>query len=136
MVCLYCGSPTKVTNSRTRADNLLVWRRRSCQQCKAVFTTLEQIDRQSAVAVKKRNGHIEPFLRDKLLISVYDSLKHRKTALTDATALSDTIIRSVLTKMTDGSLKIDDLVSTTHLVLLRFDKPAAVYYASFHMADS
>lgn len=39
MTCPYCGSDTKVINSRPQEDS--VWRRRKCVDCKARFSTTE-----------------------------------------------------------------------------------------------
>jgi transcriptional repressor NrdR len=131
MVCVYCGSDTQVTNSRHQKRANQVWRRRKCTSCGAIFSTLEGIDTSQALSVQKKNG-LEPFSRDTLLITVYDSLRHRKTALRDATALTATII-STLTPLADNAVIDRDVVATvTATVLQRFDKPAATHYRAFH----
>lgn len=136
MVCIYCGSSTKVSNSRARSGNLLVWRRRNCLGCKAKFTTKEQIDNQSAIVIQKASGALEPFHRDKLLLSIYDCLKHRKTAISDATALTDTIIRLLIPKMKGSKLQSNDIISTSSKVIARFDEPATVSYRAYHPIKS
>jgi transcriptional regulator NrdR family protein len=81
--------------------------------------------------VQKNNG-LEPFSRDKLFVSVYDSLRHRKTVLDDATALTGTII-STLTPLAEGAaIDRDVVITVTTTVLQRFDKPAASHYQAFH----
>jgi hypothetical protein len=65
-------------------------------------------------------------------MSVYDSLKHRKTALGDATGLTDTVISGLLPLMKDAVLNKSDIISITTEVLKRFDKAAATYYKAFH----
>lgn len=131
MVCIYCGSDTKVTNSRHQKRLNHVWRRRKCIFCKAVFTTTETADSVSALRINF-NGRMEPFLRDNLLISVYDSLKHRKSALTDATGLTATIVSNVYDLTDNGVVDREAVVTVTLAILERFDPVAATHYRAFH----
>ncbi len=131
MVCIYCGSETSVTNSRPQKRSNTIWRRRLCTGCLALFTTIEQSDLERSLVVNCPNG-LEPFIRDKLFISVYDSLKHKKTALSDATALTSTIVNSLLRHVKDGAVHKNNIITVSLDVLKRFDKTAAVYYAAYH----
>lgn len=131
MVCVYCKQKTQVTNSRLQKKQNNVWRRRHCLNCGANFTTLEKPDFTTALSVTDQNRY-EPFLRDKLLLSVFDSLKHRKSALHDATSLTDTIIAQAYARISDGKIERSQLVSISLQTLQRFDKPAATYYAAYH----
>ncbi|HTE22725.1 MAG TPA: hypothetical protein VK674_06860 [Candidatus Limnocylindria bacterium] len=108
-----------------------MWRRRQCSSCKAVFTTIEGVDATQALRVSS-NKRYEPFSRDKLLLSIYDSLRHRKTATEDATAITATILSHLYPFITDTVLVRDDIAKTTALVLGRFDKAAATSYRAFH----
>jgi transcriptional repressor NrdR len=131
MVCIYCGHDTQVTNSRHQKRLNQVWRRRKCTYCGAIFSTTEGANTSQALSVQKNNG-LEPFSRDKLFVSVYDSLRHRKTVLDDATALTGTII-STLTPLAEGAaIDRDVVITVTTTVLQRFDKPAASHYQAFH----
>lgn len=132
MVCIYCFGETKVNNSRPQKRGNQVWRRRQCLDCKAIFTSVETADLSSALAVKKQHKHLEPFSRDKLLISLYGSLKHRKSAIKDARGLTDTIISQLLASAQAGSLNSKDIQEVVHRTLKRFDGPAAVHYQAFH----
>lgn len=131
MVCIYCGSETKVTNSRPQKRANKVWRRRQCLSCMAIFTTTEVVDLSGSVRVAKQK-HLQAFQRDKLLLSIHDSLKHRKTAVSDATGLTDTVIARLYPLMTDSVLHTADIAVITLEVLNRFDKTAATHYAAFH----
>lgn len=131
MVCPYCQSPTRVTNSRVQKRTNSIWRRRHCQQCQAIFTTVESIDFSKSIVVETAMGSYEPFERDKLLLSVYDALRHRKTAQTDATALTGTIIAQLLRHKTPR-LHVTVIAHTAHTVLQRFDTAASVHYHAFH----
>lgn len=131
MLCVYCGSDTQVTNSRHQKRLNQVWRRRKCLNCGAIFSTLEGANTSQALSVLKKNG-LEPFSRDTLFISVYDSLRHRKTVLDDATALTSTIISRLTPLVEDASIDRDVIVTVTTTVLQRFDKPAASHYQAYH----
>lgn len=127
MICPYCTSETQVTNSRPSKKSPEVWRRRSCKVCLNVWTTRETVDLSTSHRIVTSQNHLEPFQRDKLFMSIKDSCAHRKTALSDATALTDTILRQVL-------LQNESLISTLYLsditykVLNRFDPTAAAVY--------
>lgn len=131
MVCIYCGKNTKVTNSRPQLRSNTIWRRRHCSACRAVFTTVEQSDLEKSLAVQSPDG-LAPFLRDKLFISVYESLKHKKTALSDATALTDTITSRLLKHVNNGTIQKTAITSVAVEVLSRFDKTAATYFTAYH----
>lgn len=75
---------------------------------------------------------LEPFSRDTLFISVYDSLKHRKTALEDASSLTDTVINLCLPKIRNATLERGVLIQQATQTLERFDTVAATHYAAFH----
>lgn len=132
MVCIYCGGDTKVINSRhqKRANN--VWRRRQCTVCNTVFSTIEAPDTSLSITVRKHQSVLEPFERDKLFISVYESLKHRKSALADATGLTTTILTRIYQLAQDSVIERDIIVTVTVSVLERFDTVAATHYMAYH----
>lgn len=131
MVCIYCHSDTRVVNSRHQKRLNAVWRRRQCSACNTVFTSLEKVDLSGSIVVRKKTA-IEPFSRDTLLLSIHDSLRHRKTALTDAIALTDTIVSQVLAQQSGADVDVQVIVQISQVVLWRFDKVAATHYAAFH----
>ncbi len=131
MVCIYCGSKTEVTNSRLQKRLNHTWRRRQCLKCHAIMTTSEQIDLEKTILVT-RQGRLEPFRRDILFVSVHDSLKHRKTAISDATGLTDTIISALYPEMTDAQVETNTISKTALKILKRFDKVAATHYQAFY----
>lgn len=132
MVCIYCRAKTAVVNSRSRKRTNETWRRRQCAKCQNVMTTLESVDFTKAVLVNNVNGNMEPFQRDLLFVSIYESLKHRKDAPRVATALTDTILGKLLPIITNASLKREDIVSEATVALRRFDRAAGVHYAAYH----
>jgi hypothetical protein len=68
-------------------------------------------------------------------MSIFDSLKHRKTALNDATELTDTVISKLYRHMQDAIVEREYIVQVVTEVLKRFDKPAAVFYMAFHVPE-
>lgn len=138
MVCLYCQSETSVVNSRLQRRANQVWRRRKCQVCKSVFSTLESADLSLSLSFRtSQNSHnnktsLQPFQRDILFASILDSCKHRKTPVSDATALTGTILGRLRPHMTGAIVDRDQVVKTCLQILKRFDKAAAVHYQAFH----
>lgn len=132
MVCVQCGSQTRVVNSRWQKRANQVWRRRQCQDCGAVFTSEESAAYGASWAVKSPSGALKPFSRDKLLLSLHRSLQHRKTALEDAGGLADTVIGRLSGAVTDGTIESRAIISASQVALNRFDKSASVHYAAFH----
>ena len=132
MVCIYCSGKTKVTNSRASKRIPGTWRRRQCFTCQAVFTSREGADLTQSHIVKHHNSFLEPFSRDVLFISVYESCKHRKTAPQDATALTDTIITALLHGPAQGELSTTLITNTISSILDKFDPVAATFYRAYH----
>lgn len=132
MKCVYCGTKTSVTNSRSSLKTRSTWRRRTCTQCRAIFTTTEFADLAKSVRVKYPNNTLKPFLRDKLFISIFRSLSHRKTPLEDATALTDTILSRILAQNTTGLITNVEITEITVEVLSKFDNLSAAHYRAHH----
>ncbi len=131
MVCIYCTGDLAVTNSRPQKSRNQTWRRRLCKACGAVFTSVEAIDLSQALIVVT-NTDMKPFNRDTLFISLYESLRHRPTAASDARGLTDTIVAQLTKRSDQGSLPIRTITETALNTLQRFDSAAATHYAAFH----
>ncbi len=69
MLCPYCReTDSRVIDSRLVSGGAVVWRRRACDACTRRFTTYERLELTLPVVVKK-DGHREPFERQKVLRS-------------------------------------------------------------------
>lgn len=134
MVCVYCGGDTRVVNSRMKKRENQVWRRRRCGSCHAVFST-EEAPRLAQAWRVRSTGHLEPFSRDKLFLSLYRSCEHRRTALGDAKGLTETVISRLAAYVRDGTVRNSDITGVTQVALNRFDKAASVHYAARHKGD-
>ena len=132
MNCIYCQSNTYVTNSRPSKKQPSVWRRRQCKDCRAIFTTREQPDLKESMRVQSRDKTLQPFIQEKLLLSVHGSLLHRKNALNDAIALKDTITNNLIKNSKDGIIKTQEIIKETERTLRHFDKAAVTHYSAHH----
>jgi transcriptional regulator NrdR family protein len=132
MVCIYCGGETQVTNSRWQKRSNSTWRRRQCKSCGAITTTQEVTDLSKSLVVTNRSGAFSAFLRDQLFVDIYEAVRHRKTALDDATALTDTIITRILARADAGNVPSTTISQLTHDTLSAFDHAAATHYQAYH----
>lgn len=138
MVCIYCGSPTAVSNSRSQVRANAVWRRRRCTSCKAIVSTIEAIDVNRALVYRDSHGFDHPFLREKLFISIYESCKHRNNAVSDAIELTHTILNACVSSRPSSSGVVcrSTVIATSLKVLSTFDHVASTHYAAFHRPES
>lgn len=132
MVCIHCGSKTSVVNSRQQRRANQVWRRRLCDACGAVFTSIESAELSRSWYVSNTHSKLTPFSRDKLFLSLYNSCQHRKDPLSDAGGLADTVLKRLLTQIESGVLSSQSIKETIQVTLNRFDKAASTHYRAFH----
>ena len=134
MVCIYCKNLTRVVNSRTKARTPSTWRRRRCTKCVAQFSTVELPDFRGSLSVRRDLKHLDPFLRDKLFISIYKALGHRPTALDDTSALANTIISKLLKspQAIDGIILRPQIALVVYETLKRFDTAGSATYKAYH----
>ena len=132
MVCIYCQGQTKVSNSRLNKLSNQVWRRRQCQDCLGTYTSLENADLSRSWRVRDATGFLDNFLADKLYLSLYDSLKHRKTAIVDSRQLANTVVNKLGPKAVNGLIESQIIKEIVLVSLNRFDKAASSHYKAFH----
>lgn len=96
------------------------------------FTSEESAQYGLAWQVRDHTGRLEPFSRLKLCLSLLRSCKHRGSALSDAEALTETVIAKLPAHIQDGTLNARDIVRVAQVALNRFDKAASVHYQAFH----
>ena len=132
MVCIYCSKKTKTTISRSSTNTPKTWRRHKCPSCKAVFTSRELPDWGMSISVSQNNGQIRAFSTDKVFVSVYRSLSHRRSPIEDSRGITTTITESACQLQRNGVLSKEELQKTISEVLQRFDKVAQVHYDAHH----
>jgi len=101
MFCPFCRhTDSRVIDSRTSEDGLSIRRRRECPSCGGRFSTLET----SSLSVIKRNGVIEPFSRDKIVLGVRKACQGRPITDADLAGLAQ---RAEEALRATGSSQID-----------------------------
>lgn len=93
------------------------------------FSSVEAADYRKLFVVGEK---LDPFERDRLMLSLYKSLGHRPTALSDAGGLCATIITKLVPSAHKGVLQRQLIIQTALVALTRFDKLAAQHYQAFH----
>ena len=131
MVCLYCHSETRVTNSRHQKRSNQVWRRRQCQACRAVFTSHEAIDLSSALLVGSGRFYT-PFISDILFTEVLLALQDRKDCYLAAREVTSTVIRELLKQLDKPQIESKQISQAAAKVLKRLDKRAYLRYVAEH----
>ncbi len=134
MFCIFCGSDTYVSNSRSAGKLPYVWRRRQCVKCKVIFSSREKPDLSLSVRVKNKSGKYETFSEDKLFVSILSCFSHRNDALKASRALSDTVLGKLLGRK--DYLESDRIAEVVYRTILRADRSAAVFYKAHHRLTS
>ncbi|WP_455138847.1 transcriptional regulator NrdR [Thermophilibacter sp.] len=131
MRCPRCGcDESKVVDSRPSESNDAIRRRRECTGCGFRFTTYERCEEMPLIVVK-RDGHKEPFDRQKLMRGLVTATVKRNVPVSKLTALIDDI---EATLRDQGSFEVSsaDLGSIVLRRLLDVDKVAYVRFASVY----
>ena len=134
MVCIYCGGATYITNSRQQRKLNRKWRRRKCQTCGQLFTTIESMQENTSLMIDKSPAEPRflPFSRDNLFVSIYKCCGHRSTALSDASLITDTIISRLLPIVEKSCIPLPLIQQQAYITLKRFDPLAATYYKAYY----
>jgi len=129
--CPYCAADEdRVIDSRPVDDHQAIRRRRECRACHQRFTTFERATHE-ALSVRKRDGTIEPFRRDKLHLGMARALTNLgldgETLRTSAARVEAHIRQSgnrLTTSEEIGRTVLDVLREIHHVAYVRF---ASVY---------
>lgn len=131
MKCPYCTcQDTRVIDSRDSRDFEVVRRRRQCVACEKRFTTYERFER-AELKVRKRNGRVEDFDRDKVEVGVLKACEKRPISR-DAIARVIDEVEEICRAADDGTvdaaiiggLVLDKLRELDEVAYMRF---ASVY---------
>ncbi len=131
MRCPRCGcEESKVVDSRPSESNDAIRRRRECIGCGFRFTTYERCEEMPIVVIK-RDGHKEPFDRQKLMRGLLTATVKRDIPVSTLSALIDDIESSL---RDGGTLEVSsvDLGSMVLKRLISVDKVAYVRFASVY----
>jgi transcriptional repressor NrdR len=135
MNCPDCGNDrTRVIDTETSSSEMSVRRRRECQRCAFRFTTYERPE-WDTLQVKKRDGRIEPFSREKLRAGIERAVEKRQVSDTEITQIVEAIeseLQDRETRIVSSSL-IGELASEQ---LRALDQIAYIRFVSVYKAFS
>ena len=131
MRCPKCGcEESKVVDSRPSEGNDAIRRRRECTKCGVRFTTYERCEEMPLVVIK-RDGHNEPFDRQKLMRGLVTATVKRDVPMSELSSLIDSIESELrdsgtleISSVNLGSMVLKRLVSVDKVAYVRF---ASVY---------
>ena len=131
MLCPRCGCrDSKVIDSRPAQDGTSIKRRRECLECGTRFTTYERCE-EEPIMVAKRDGHIEPFDRSKLLKSLLTATAKRDIPLQKLDELVDSV-ESEIRCSYKGPIPSHALGDQVLLKMRDLDKVAYIRFASVY----
>ena len=131
MNCPKCNArDSRVVDSRITKDGRSIRRRRECQTCGYRFTTSEELVREE-LSVRKRNGTVEAFERQKIFDGIKRSCQKRPVQIEQI----NMIVNDIVTSLGSGyeqeieSRKIGEMVMEK---LKPIDQIAYVRFASVY----
>lgn len=131
MRCPKCGwEESKVVDSRPAELNAAIRRRRECLGCAFRFTTYERCE-EMPLTVVKRDGHAEPFDRQKLMQGLIRATVKRNISVEQL----NEIILKIENHLRDSAqfeVTSEDLGSLVLTYLLDLDKVAYIRFASVY----
>lgn len=131
MLCPHCGATdTRVVDSRPSPDGMSIKRRRECVECSARFTTYERFE-EEPVMVAKRDGHVEPFDRSKLMKSLMTATAKRGVPIESIEELVDSVENDIRASY-HGPVPSSDLGDKILLKMRELDKVAYIRFASVY----
>lgn len=131
MKCPYCDClDTRVIDSRETAESDAVRRRRQCVACGKRFTTYERWERPD-LRVRKRDGRVEDFDRDKLELGILKASEKRPISREDITRVID-LIEDELRALDENEVPSTEVGSLVLENLKRLDPVAYMRFASVY----
>lgn len=129
--CPFClKTDTRVLDSRLTSTQDSIRRRRECPDCTKRFTTYERVE-DTNISVVKKNGVIEQFDRQKLIIGILKACEKRPVKRDKIEQAVDEIESEMrkagktdITSRKLGEMVIDKLLAMDQVAYLRF---ASVY---------
>ena len=127
MKCPYCGSESKVLDTRTLNEGATIKRRRECLECQKRFNTFEVLEDVQIFVVKK-SGEKELFDRTKLLAGILKATQKRPVNADEIVSEIEAEIQNSLSNEVEsarlGEMVMEKLKERDHIAYVRF---ASVY---------
>ena len=131
MLCPNCScKESRVIDSRSFDDGASIKRRRECLECGTRFTTVERRE-EEPIMVLKRDGHVEPFDRSKLLKSLLSATAKRNVSLHTLEAFVD-MVENDIRNTYRGPIPSSSLGDQVLIRLVDLDKVAYIRFASVY----
>lgn len=131
MLCPNCScKESRVIDSRSFDDGASIKRRRECLECGTRFTTFERRE-EEPIMVLKRDGHVEPFDRSKLLKSLLSATAKRNVSLHTLEAFVD-MVENDIRNTYRGPIPSSSLGDQVLIRLADLDKVAYIRFASVY----
>lgn len=131
MRCPYCSyTENRVIDSRATRDGRAVRRRRECQHCGERFTTYEVVE-ERPLSVRKRDGSVEPFDRNKLIRGIQVACTKRPITLGQIEEIAD-VIQENLERSESGEVESRQIGERVMGHLRDLDQVAYVRFASVY----
>ncbi len=131
MLCPNCScKESRVIDSRSFDDGASIKRRRECLECGTRFTTFERRE-EGPIMVLKRDGHVEPFDRSKLLKSLLSATAKRNVSLHTLEAFVD-MVENDIRNTYRGPIPFSSLGDQVLIRLVDLDKVAYIRFASVY----
>ncbi len=131
MRCPYCrATASRVVESRVAEGGSAVRRRRECGSCRKRFTTYERVT-SAPVYVRKRNGAVEPFDREKMRRGVSTACRQRPVSAAAIERLVDEVELEIRLKQ-GKEVRSSDVGDAVLRRLKNLDKVAFIRFASVY----
>ncbi len=132
MRCPYCSTcDSQVKDSRPSEDGTLIRRRRICNACGARFTTFERIQLKE-LSVRKKDGNMESFNRDKLEKSIRVACRKRDITDEQIEKIVSSIQRQLETESLDDIVKSETIGKFAAESLMVLDPVAYIRFISVY----
>jgi transcriptional repressor NrdR len=129
--CPFCGQDNdKVIDTRSSEGGEAIRRRRECGACHRRFTTYERLDT-LPILVRKKDGSVQPFDRQKVLSGILKACEKRPVSLEAMEHLVDDLEQDLYGKLereVDSSYIGERVISA----LEKLDEVAYVRFASVY----
>lgn len=132
MHCPFCANDdTKVIDSRVGTDGLSIRRRRECESCSSRFSTYEEVEILD-LAVQKRGGGAEPYVREKLESGLRKALEKRPMTHEEFRQLVSEIEQEIQKKMENARIESKEIGAIAVKKLKKYDQVAYIRFASVY----
>ncbi|MBA7699823.1 Transcriptional repressor NrdR [subsurface metagenome] len=131
MKCPFCGDDNdRVIDTRPSEGGEAVRRRRECLNCDRRFTTYERLET-LPIMVRKRDGSVQPFDRQKILAGILKACEKRPVSLEDMENLVNDIEQDLYGKL-EREVDSTYIGEKVIMALEKLDEVAYVRFASVY----